>query len=377
MLRQPEPVKPRSLVQDWLWRELRIGIPVPILCAVFFSALFDVPFVRTLVHAFCIALLIQFTVEGGRYGLSWLLRRTNPHHVDARHNWPGWRLMGPLVVVASVGAYFPGYFIADLLLGIEHCTGVEHCTGNFFPHPRALRLILGVVVAVSACCVYFLYMRGRIAMLDARAQMAIRSAAENQLKLLESQLEPHMLFNTLANLRVLIGLDPPQAQAMLDHLSAFLRAMLDASRTGAHPLQAEFARLADYLQLMQARMGDRLHSTLTLPPDLAALAVPPLLLQPLVENAIKHGLEPQVGAGLIEIGARRDGDTLVITVRDNGAGLAGQGSDGSRYGLIHVRERLAALYGAAGTLALSSPPGGGALATVRLPISAQPTTTPR
>ena len=353
----------RPTVQNWLWRELRIGIPVPILCALFFSALFNQPLPSTLVHAFSIALLIQFVIEAGRYSMSWLLRRFNPGHVDARHNWPGWRLMGPWLVIASVAAYFPGQMLADMLLGIERSRG------SLFPHPQALRLILGVVVAVSSCCVYFLYTRGRIAVLDARAQTAIRSAAENQLKLLESQLEPHMLFNTLANLRVLIGVDPPQAQAMLDHLSAFLRAMLDASRTSAHPLTAEFARTADYLELMQVRMGERLQSHLVLPPELAAIPVPPLLLQPLVENAIKHGLEPQVRNGLIEIAARRDGDTLVLSVRDNGVGIGGQGGDGTRFGLQHVRERLAALYGAAGSLVLSSPADGGALAIVRLPIS--------
>ena len=356
----------RARVQDWLWRELRIGIPVPILCAAFFSTLFNAPFFNTLVHAFCIALLIQFLVEGGRYGMSWLLRRVNPGHIDARHNWPGWRLMGPWVVIASVAAYFPGHIAAGMLLGYDSGQGSP------FPHPRALKLILGVVVAVSSCCVYFLYARGRIAILDARAQTATRNAAENQLKLLESQLEPHMLFNTLANLRVLIGADPAQAQAMLDHLSAFLRAMLDASRTGSHALEAEFARLGDYLELMQVRMGERLQSELVLPPELAALPVPPLLLQPLVENAIKHGVEPQVGNGLIAVHARRDGATLVLTVRDNGAGLGGQGREGSRFGLRHVRERLAALYGAAGTLELCSPPEGGALAIVRLPISPEP-----
>ena len=358
----PEPVALHSPRLDWLWRELRIGIPVPILCAVFFSALFNEPFLTTLVHAFCIGLLIQFLIEGGRYGMSWLLRRFNPAHVDARNHWPGWRLMGPWVVIASVAAYFPGHLSADLLLGIDHGQG------RLFPHPRALRLILGTVIAISGCCVYVLYMRARIAILDARAQLAMRSAAENQLKLLESQLEPHMLFNTLANLRVLIGIDPPQAQAMLDHLSAFLRAMLDASRTGSHALGAEFARTADYLELMQVRMGERLQSTLELPPDLAALPVPPLLLQPLVENAIKHGLEPQVSNGLIHVGARRDGATLVLTVRDNGVGLGGQAGEGSRFGLQQVRERLAALYGAAASLQLHSPPEGGALAIVRLPI---------
>ena len=358
----PEPTRAPGVVRDWLWRELRIGIPVPILCAAFFSTLFAVPFLRTLVSAFCISLILQVLVEGGRYGMSWLLRQHRPDHIDARNNWPGWRFMGPWVIVASVAAYFPGYLAGDVLLGIQHGQGA------LFPHPRAVRVILAVIVAVSAACVYFLYMRGRMATLDARAQLASRNAAENQLKLLESQLEPHMLFNTLANLRVLIGVDPAQAQTMLDHLTAFLRAMLDASRTGAHPLEAEFGRIKDYLELMQVRMGERLKSTLTVPPDLAALPVPPLLLQPLVENAIKHGLETQAQNGVISIAARREGNTLVLTVSDNGVGLCTQPEAAAGFGLYHVRERLAALYGAAGTLALSSPTAGGAIAEVRIPI---------
>ena len=143
----------------------------------------------------------------------------------------------------------------------------------------------------------------RLAHARADAEAARRAAAENQLKLLESQLEPHMLFNTLANLRVLIGIDPPRAQAMLDRLIAFLRATLNASRSTLHPLATEFERIGDYLALMGMRMGPRLQSQLSLPDALRDVGVPPLLLQPLVENSIKHGLEPQIAGGRIEVDA--------------------------------------------------------------------------
>ena len=345
----------------WYWRELRIGIPVPVLCAWFFSTLFNEPFLHTLVYAFCIGILIQAMIEGGRYGLSYRLRLRRPDDLGALNNWPGWHVMAPLVLVASLTAYFPGHALGDLILG------VQRPVGSIFYRPPALRLILVLMVIISASAVYFLYLRGRVATLNARTEAANRSAAENQLKLLESQLEPHMLFNTLANLRVLIGVDPTQAQAMLDHLSAFLRAMLEASRTGSHPLAAEFARIADYLELMQLRMGPRLRSRLELPPELAALPVPPLLLQPLVENAIKHGLEPQVSGGEIVISARRDGATLVLSVRDTGAGPDAPQAAGTHFGLQHVRDRLAALYGSDATFALSDT-GDGALAVVHLPI---------
>ncbi len=164
----------------------------------------------------------------------------------------------------------------------------------------------------------------RLSSARAAAATAQRQAAEHQLRLLQSQLEPHMLFNTLANLRVLIGIDPPRAQAMLDRLIAFLRATLAASRAGTHSLADEFARLDDYLALMAMRMGARLQPVLTLPPALAALPVPPLLLQPLVENSIRHGLEPKVEGGRIEVSAALEGGQLLLTVLDSGVGLAGR-----------------------------------------------------
>jgi LytS/YehU family sensor histidine kinase len=210
----------------------------------------------------------------------------------------------------------------------------------------------------------------RLSHARAEAEAARRAAAETQLKLLESQLEPHMLFNTLANLRVLIASDPARAQAMLDRLIAFLRATLGASRSTLHPLATEFERIADYLALMQVRMGTRLHTQLQLPPELQAAAVPPLLLQPLVENSIKHGLEPKVGGGRIEVSARRDGAMLELAVRDSGVGLDdGASAAGSSFGLQQVRERLRALYGERASLTLQAAAGGGTLALIRLPLN--------
>jgi LytS/YehU family sensor histidine kinase len=229
-----------------------------------------------------------------------------------------------------------------------------------------LSLIPGLVIT------YWFYSRETIAAQEAAVQTAQRQAAEHQLKLIESQLEPHMLFNTLANLRVLIGLDPPRAQAMLDQLIAFLRSTLNASRASQHPLAAEFARLADYLALMKVRMGDRLQARFDLPAELGATPVPPLLLQPLVENCIKHGLEPNVAGGRVTVSAAQDGADLVLRVRDTGAGLSGSVGDGTRFGLVQVRERLATLYGARASLTLENAidADGGTLATIRLPLAA-------
>jgi sensor histidine kinase YesM len=147
---------------------------------------------------------------------------------------------------------------------------------------------------------------------------------------------------------------------------------LDASRALEHPLRAEFARTRDYLALMQVRMEDRLLVHFDLPPALAEVPVPPLLLQPLVENSIKHGLEPSVTGGRIDVAAASEGASLIITVRDTGVGLGSTSSrGGTSFGLRQVRERLATHYGDQASLSLSQAGDvdGGTLAVVRLPLS--------
>lgn len=302
-----------------------------------------------------------FFIDGGRLLAARWVRRRNG---QADPQWPGWGWMAAIVVLGTALGFVAGQAVGNLITGLDDPGLLD---GS--PQRGLTLLLMSMVPGVIATWVF--YTRGRLADIEARAQQAQRQATEAQLMLLQAQLEPHMLFNTLANLRVLITLDPPRAQAMLDRLIAFLRATLNASRAGRHALSAEFARLADYLALMQVRMGDRLHTRLDLPDDLAAVAVPPLLLQPLVENAIRHGLEPAVGGGRIEIGASRDGDLLELRVRDTGVGLDRPAGDGTRFGLQQVRERLATMYGerASLTLQAAGDAEGGTLAIVRLPIT--------
>lgn len=185
-----------------------------------------------------------------------------------------------------------------------------------------------------------------------------------------------MLFNTLANLRALIATDPERAGHMLDRLIDYLRATLGASRRERHPLADEFARLDDYLALMAVRMGPRLGYALDLPAPLAQASVPPLLLQPLVENAIRHGLEPQLAGGRITVRAQAtdQGRRLQLCVHDTGpgvdpgAGLGATATPGGGFGLQQVRERLATLYGPEGTLELIAASAGGTSAIVTFPL---------
>lgn len=190
-----------------------------------------------------------------------------------------------------------------------------------------------------------------------------------------------MLFNTLANLRALIANDPERAGHMLDRLIDYLRATLGASRRERHPLADEFARLDDYLALMAVRMGPRLGYTLDLPAPLAQASVPPLLLQPLVENAIRHGLEPQLAGGRIRVSAQSSaqGRRLQLCVHDTGAGLGetATATPGGGFGLQQVRERLATLYGPEGTLELIAASAGGTSAIVTFPLQYAIDTTAR
>ncbi|HEY4065331.1 MAG TPA: histidine kinase [Burkholderiaceae bacterium] len=345
---------------------------VCVLIAVMLTGLMGGSFWITLVHSICIGVCCWLAIDLGRIQLARWEHRHAPEAPEAQSQWPGWPLMLAMVLVGTVVGFSVGNELAHWITGVK---SPGFFRGDWF---QALQLLAGSLVP-GAAITYYYYSREKTAAQEASLQAAVqtaqRQAAEHQLKLLESQLEPHMLFNTLANLRVLIGIDPTRAQLMLDQLIGFLRATLSASRASQHPLSAEFARLADYLALMKIRMGERLQTRFELPPDLAAAPVPPLLLQPLVENCIKHGLEPNVAGGRVEVSARREGETLVLQVRDTGAGLSQASGDGTRFGLVQVRERLATLYGdgASLTLQAASDAEGGTLATIRLPGADAPT----
>ncbi len=357
------------LLGPWLLRELKVGLPISLGIAFFLSLMFG-QFWLNLAYSLCIGLCIQFSLEGGRYAMAHWLRQHRPSHPGLSNDWPGWPLMGPWLLLCVPGGYVLGTLLGDALTG--HQIAHPLLSGNV----RSLGFILTMSLAVSVGATYFFYARGRIATTEAHAEAARRAAAETQLMLLQSQLEPHMLFNTLANLRVLIGLDPDKAQGMLDHLIGFLRSTLSASRSSSHPLASEFARIEDYLALMRIRMGERLQVSLDLPDELRELPVPPLLLQPLVENCIQHGLEPQVAGGRIALSARREGQQLWLTVRDTGVGLqAAPSSRGTGFGTAQVRERLATLFGADASLVLSpaTDAEGGTVAEISLPLRPQAT----
>ncbi|MBL8330840.1 MAG: histidine kinase [Rubrivivax sp.] len=281
--------------------------------------------------------------------------------------------MLPLILLAALLGPGLGLTLGDAITGLRS-------PSLWSLDATASRVTLAISLLATVVSVFAGWMHERLTHAQAQAEAARRAQAESQLRLLQSQLEPHMLFNTLANLRVLIGLDATRAQAMLDRLIAYLRATLQASRAVEHPLAAEFERIADYLALMQVRMGPRLAVSLDLPAELRALPVPPLILQPLVENSIQHGLEPQVEGGRLTLSAALQSGRLRLTVRDDGIGLGAGGRlpHSTGFGLEQVRSRLHTLYGSAASLALSELPGErGTLAVIELPLpSPESTLTP-
>jgi hypothetical protein len=331
--------------------------------AVCLWAIFRDPFGTVLVYSNCISLMIWLFIDLGRDIVASRTSRPAFGADSARSAWPGWAWMLAIVVVGAILGYAAGIEIGNWITGLK-------LPGPFNASLRQTMSLLVIALVPSITITYFFQSREVIALQKSEVETAQRQAAEQQLKLLESQLEPHMLFNTLANLRALIGVDPPRAQAMLDQLIAFLRASLDGSRVRMHSVEAEFQRLRDYLALMQIRMGPRLETRFDLPPMLATALVPPLLLQPIVENSVKHGLEPQVAGGRIDISAAYEDDVLVLRVRDSGAAFEPCAAGAGRYGLAHVRERLATLYGDRASFELGPAEGseGGTLATIRLPL---------
>lgn len=306
----------------------------------------------TLVYSQCIG----FSIWGFMELLVW--RLDPPGHMAPR-------LKLALPAFSILLGYAAGSALGSMLTGIPYWR-------DAFSAPREMLGELTLTLLAGTSITAFFVFREQIARTRSEAEAARRLAAETQLRLLQAQLEPHMLFNTLANLRALIALDPPRAQLMLDHMIAFVRATLNASRSGDHTLAEEFARLADYLALMQIRMGARLRIDLRLPPALRDARLPAMLLQPLVENAIKHGLEPQVEGGELVVEARQAAGRIVITVADGGVGWSAVPPSAQSFGLQQVRERLKAAFGEQAQMNTQSPAEGGARVELSWPHDAQP-----
>jgi hypothetical protein len=193
-----------------------------------------------------------------------------------------------------------------------------------------------------------------------------KQMAEAELHVLQAQIEPHFLFNTLAHVKRLYLVEPAHGKTMLHNLQGYLRAALPRMRESDSTLGRELTLASAYLDVVQARMGERLKVKVAAPKELHPAHMPPMMLSTLVENAIKHGIAPLLEGGTVSITAVRESDRLKVSVADNGLGF--QETSGSGVGLANIRARLDALYGPDGRLTFTANPVRGVTVSIELPF---------
>jgi len=209
----------------------------------------------------------------------------------------------------------------------------------------------------------------------AETEQLERTVVEARMEALQAQIEPHFLFNTLASIDQLIQTDPPRASKMQQSLIRYLRSAMPQMREGRRPSLGQQVDLCSaFLEIMAVRMEGRLQAVVIVPEGLKSAVFPSMMLQTLVENAIKHGLEPKPEGGLLEIAAEIVDGQLAVHVRDTGIGFTPQAESG--VGLANIRERLKALYNGRAELIISVPPAGGTCATINVPYEIAPATPP-
>ena len=308
-------------------------------------------YLHNLVVSATIAVMIHATFEV--LGRAW----ATPQRIA---NWAPWQ-RGLLFAGVPVACTIVGWPLGLQLAGAD----LRWIFGT--PEGRgvaAWSLAFGVILGLGLTA----WFSGTTRRLDAE-----RRAVEAQLRLLQGQLEPHFLFNTLANVQALMETDVPRARLMLESFTDYLRAGMGSLRRAESTLGDEIDLAEAYLALMKTRMDERLQYVIEAAPELRPLRLPVLLLQPLVENAIHHGLEPKREGGRVTVHARTEHDELVVEVRDDGLGLDAPARPGRGAGiaLATLRARLEALPGSRGSLTLE-PGHPGTRAILRLPASRAP-----
>ena len=273
--------------------------------------------------------------------------------------------------VVSVIGVFAGYALGAALLNWP-----QFWSSVFSPQGATSILLISVIISATLAAVFFARERQAKAETEFQRQRAHVEAAEKQirvaqLQLLEAQIEPHFLYNTLANVISLIDAEPATAKHMIERLIDYLRRAAFVAGGADATLGRQVELLRAYLDLIVLRMGSRLSYRIDVPPELAALPLPPMLLQPVVENAIKHGIEPKIAGGEVNVTARRQGDRLLLEVTDDGLGVRATRAAGSTgLGLANLRERLSTMHGVHATLAIEDRQPGTRV-TIDLPMRTQ------
>ncbi len=356
----------------WLWTGVfscLIGIGLTVLFLIFdkHKALWET-FWETLLISLCIGYSIHVLFE-------LVFRYLLPRPVD---QWSASKRALMFITVPLLGVVL-GYTLSFALQGRNFLRITVQ-----YPREAFGLFIIGAL----ACVVWYVVMDAQakrhrreleLERERARTEALSRQASEAELRVLQSQIEPHFLFNTLANVVSLMDYDAPQAKHMLEAFIDYLRSSLDANRRTQATVGDELQLVERYLQLLQIRLGARLRYAIVADAQVREMPLAPLMLQPLVENAVKYGIEPKVEGGGVSITARVENHLLILTVLDDGVGL-NEGSaarKGSGTALANIRERLSALYSDGASLSLSSEELAttGTLATITIPIRANTTNT--
>jgi hypothetical protein len=264
-----------------------------------------------------------------------------------------------LVTAGAIG----GELLSKLFLYREEPSAVDSHEGYIW----LVAIVFSLVAASIALFINFSWVK--LAQSRRDVERAERAAIEAQLRALQAQIEPHFLFNTLANLDALIAVDADQARNLLANLIRYLRAALTHARSEAATLETEVELLKAYLGIMALRLPNRLKTEFDCDPECLRFRFPAMLLQPLVENAITHGIEPACAGGTIRVSVRCVGDKLMVSVDDTGIGLGNGDTAGTGAGIQNIRARLHSLFGGSARFTLESRTPRGTHAGIEVPVS--------
>jgi signal transduction histidine kinase len=243
--------------------------------------------------------------------------------------------------------------------------------GDHLPSVAFLLVLLSAVIKIAYAGRVKAEAQAAQAQEVADAESLKRQVLEARMAAMQAQVEPHFLFNTLASIDHLIEVDPPRASRMQKHLIALLRASMPAMREKSASLGRELDVVRPYLEILKMRMGERLRVEVNVPEGLSSAEFPPMMLQSLVENAIKHGLEPKAEGGSLTVSAEVVHGKLAVSVADTGVGFGRAPTAGTGTGLNNIRERLRLLYGEAAELKIGESTPTGTRASIVVPYKAQ------
>lgn len=339
-----------------LWAQLAVGagLALPIgFCMMFINGLL-IARLFDLFGCLCVA----YSMLAIRRGIEKLLPQAS---IDAISQAGDWRAGLIINVIAIAGTALGTALSLSAYSWLNGRNGWQ----SFLTHGAAQTVFLAfvIVVALANWC----WWRVRV-----KQDTLLHQTMEAQLRLLQAQIEPHFLFNTLANVQSLMERDTPRAKQMLETFTDYLRASLGQLRNTDSTLAAELAMISNYLELLQIRMQERLLFEIDASDEALAASLPTLMLQPLVENAIEHGLEQKIEGGRVRIRARLVDGQLDIRVEDDGLGIdhpRRARRQGSGMALSNIRQRLHTRYGAHAALTLT-PLAAGTQAALTLPYMA-------